>query len=179
MRHAGRIVPAVERIGEFVQSADALSTERCSVWRLPDGELDQVRITHIVNSLDTEFDEWRPDVLLIPEPSYHQDHQVVHRACAAALRPTKAWLPRRVLAYEVPTSTWVGMQTRFVPTVYVDIAPHIEEKMRLLREVYLTQYTETERGNLALQGMVRHAQYRGVEAGCASAEAFQLLREVE
>jgi LmbE family N-acetylglucosaminyl deacetylase len=178
MAHAGRVITAEERIEEFVASATALSTERCSVWNLPDGELDQVRMAHLVNSLDAEMRHFDPDVMLIPEPSYHQDHRVVHQACAASLRPTKTRLPSRVLAYEIPTATWVGMQTRFQPTVYVDVSNQMEEKRRILREVYLTQYTETARGALADEGMVHHMQYRGIEAGVGFAEAFQLLREV-
>ena len=175
LNHLHRKVAGDTRRREFEESARILSTEESIIYFMKDSELDAQPIAQLVSHLDRDIDEFKPDVIFIPEPSYHQDHQHVHRACVAALRPTKERLPSRILAYEVPTST--GIQDRFVPNVYVDVSDFVEEKKSVLKDVYASQYS-AERGKLTIDGMVRHGSYRGIEAGLEHAEAFQLLREV-
>lgn len=178
MRHENRVVEATERWDEFTAAAEALSTEEPACYWMPDSRLDSQPQADLVTRLDDELESFRPDLMFMPEPSYHQDHRYVSRACVASLRPTGKWSPAKVLAYEVPTSTWTGTGDRFEPNVFVDINGLIESKVALLRDVYVSQHTQFGRGRLAEEGMVAHARYRGIEAGCEYAEAFLLIREM-
>ena len=176
MRHVNKVVTQDERRAEFLRSAKALSTEPPVVLDFEDSFLDVRPMSDLVTKLDEQLDDFKPDVLFLPEPSYHQDHQYVNRACLAAIRPTGKHVPDRILAYEVPTSTSVGFD--FASNYYVVANGHLKMKLQLFEECYGSQYTTKDRGALAADGILRHAQYRGIEIGCDAAEAFLLMREV-
>lgn len=178
MHHVGCTVGGNTRRDEFVNSAKQLSTEDPMIYYMNDSRLDEEPIGGLIRLLDGEIRSFRPDVFFMPEPSYHQDHQYVHRACVASLRPTVAFCPSKILAYEVPTSTWSGIQSKFVPNVYVNIDQYHELKCSLFKDVYRSQYVDRERKALAMDGMISHMRYRGCEIGVEFAEAFMLMREI-
>lgn len=177
MHHKAEEVSGEVRAQEFRESAETLSTEPVQILWMKDSVLDAKPLSMLVGLLDKELAEFAPDVLFIPEPSYHQDHQYVNRACVAALRPTGRHQPSKVMSYEVPTSTGIGSPP-FSPNHYVVLGEEIDHKINLFRDVYRSQFTEGERGALAGEGIRRHAMYRGSECGARFAEAFVLLREV-
>ena len=174
--HLQRIVSKAEREAEFLASAARLSSTDPVLLGLPERNLDQYPVGDLVHTLDGLLASWQPDWLFISEPSYHQDHQMIHRACVAALRPTGGPRPGKVCSYEVPTSTW---GSDFRPSLYVSLTPEqVEGKVSILRDAYPSQYSAEVRGRLTERGMRDHLRYRGNEAGCESAEAFTVLREV-
>ena len=162
---------------EFLEAARLLSTEPPKLLAMEDSKLDCAPLQTLVQELDCILENWAPGTILYPEPSYHQDHQFVNRACTAALRPTKKFLPRRILTYEIPTSTWTGSEPAFIPNFYVEISNQVDRKLEIFKEVYRSQFTEVERCKLAAQGILNHAVYRGMESGFPAAEAFRLLQE--
>lgn len=176
LRHVGPISGDTRR-GEFVLASKRLSTTPPVLLGYPDQGLENIMISKLVSDLDRVIDEYRPTVYLIPEPSYHQDHQYVHRASIASLRMTGRFIPGTVLEYEIPTSVSPG--SKFFPNLYVDIGSLKEKKSEVFAECYTSQHTRTERGALSVSGMNRHAAYRGVEAGLDFAEAFRVVRMVK
>jgi LmbE family N-acetylglucosaminyl deacetylase len=178
MRHQTSVVSGEDRRLEFLESAKILSTEDPVIFGFPDSLLDQNPLSDLVTLLDHQLDEFKPDVLFIPEPSYHQDHRYVNLACLAALRPTGKHAPSRVLAYEVPTST-SSIGCSFSPNYYVVADDYLDKKLDIFEKCYGTQYTDSGRGALAASGIRRHALYRGIEIGSDAAEAFMLLREID
>jgi len=177
LRHSGVVISKSKRVSEFREAAKLLSTEDPIFLGLEDSRLDLQPLSLLVGKLDSILDRWLPDTVVYPEPSYHQDHQFVNKACTAALRPTKNNLPSRILTYEIPTSTWVGSGSFFIPNSYVDITELLNEKLRIFQEIYSSQFTEFQRRKLALRGLRDHATYRGLECGFEAAEAFKLLHE--
>lgn len=172
MAHKDGVVEGRVRAEEFTKAAALLSTELPEILYLPDSHLDLEPISSIVSHVDRVLNDFQPDIFLYPEPSYHQDHQVVNRACTASLRPTRPSRPTRILTYEIPTSSWVGSAAHFIPNYYVDVSGFIDEKARVFRDVYKSQFSDTSRCKLALEGILSHARYRGHECGSDSAEAF-------
>lgn len=92
----------------------------------------------------------------------HQDHRATAVAVASATRRLS-----RVLAYESPTS--VG----FRPTVYVDIAAHLEQKLDSLR-AHMSQVLKN--GLVDLEALEAQARYHGFRARRRYAEAFEAER---
>lgn len=172
-------VPGSLRAEEFLRSAELLSTEPPELLGMPESKLDTQPVTLLVSKLDAILGDYRPHTVFIPEPSYHQDHQYVNRACVAALRPTKMTLPSRIFVYEIPSSIWSGSGPRFIPNTYVPLSEDtVERKVGILREVYKSQYSGEARCNLSEKGLREFMRYRGFEASVPDAEAFHLLREV-
>lgn len=96
---------------------------------------------------------------------YHSDHQVVARACRAALKPWKG-KARRVYEYEVPSETPPG----WIPTTYF---PATARKAEVMREFYGAECIPS-RNHAVIEAL---AVMRGAESGLGYAEAFRLVSE--
>ena len=92
----------------------------------------------------------------------HQDHRATAAAVLAASRRA-----RRVLLFESPTSV------DFTPAVFLDIAPHVESKMDLLR-AHMSQVLKN--GLVDLEALEAQARYHGFRARVRYAEAFETER---
>ena len=177
LRHSGEPIRAATRLREFRAAAKWFTQEEPRVLLQADlirmdAHLDTVPQYELISRLDDIMAELRPDVVFVPFASEHQDHIAVNKACAATLRPSASFLPDRVLIYD-PAISRPLLPERFVPTLYVDIADWLEEKVRMFREVYQSQFTTEARGIYSEKGMRELARYRGIEAGMELAEGFR------
>ena len=179
MHHKKKVVKGSVRLQEFAKICEEISSEEYINLGMKDSELDTHPLSQLVSKLDDIIEEFRPTVMIFPEPSYHQDHQYVNRACTASLRPTKGNKPRLIMTYEIPTSTWSGSSPPFIPNYYVDISNFIDKKISLFNELYISQFTQDSRQKLASQGILDHAKYRGMECGEPYAESFRLLQFID
>ena len=96
-----------------------------------------------------------------------------------AVRPVPGSSVRRVLAYEVASSTeWGGalLGHPFAPTVYVDIEDYLDRKLLALK-AYRSEAREYPHPR-SLEAVRLHALKRGCEVGLRVAEAFMHIREV-
>jgi LmbE family N-acetylglucosaminyl deacetylase len=94
----------------------------------------------------------------------HQDHRATALASLAACRRVS-----RVLMYEAPTT--VG----FTPSMYVDIAGHVEGKVDLIR-AHVSQVLKN--GLVDLEAIECAARYRGFQGRIRHAEGFEVDRFV-
>lgn len=119
----------------------------------------------------------RPDIVLLPLPSYNQDHEAVCRAGLVACRPHEPEalpVPPVVLLYEYPPNSWVLPPDRFDRTFYVDISDYLEKKLGAV-ELYKSQARAGLHQN-STQNIRDLALVRGKEASVEAAEAFHTLR---
>ena len=94
----------------------------------------------------------------------HQDHRATGEATLAAARRCS-----RVLMYESPSSTG------FRPTLFVDVAEHVETKLSLIR-AHISQVLKN--GLVDLEAIEALARHRGFTARVRYAEAFETDRFV-
>lgn len=176
LSHLKRTVTEDEQWNEFVECARHLSTERPEKFESKK-RLEEIQEYKIVRWLDKLILDYQPNTVFIPEPSYHQEHQLVYRSAIAACRPTFGNRSiENVFLYEIPTSTWSGAQQIFKPNVYVDISNQIENKLQIFKDVYKIQYTQEKRNLLGEKGIRSHAKYRGIEASQEYSESFMLIK---
>jgi LmbE family N-acetylglucosaminyl deacetylase len=119
----------------------------------------------------------KPTVALLPSRKHnHQDHRAVHEAGISVFRsnPTNEKQRLAVLAYEVPGTGQLGLEG-FDPNVYLELNADDLRQKCLLYEKYASQVSQKP-GLRSLHAIEILAQYRGFEAGCDFAEAFELLR---
>lgn len=148
---------------------------------LPDNRFDTVALLDVVKIIEGLV------ARLEPEHVYTQhggdlniDHNVVYRATLTATRPTKGHPVRRVLAYEVASSTEWAFQRfapRFTPNVFVDIADKLEDKIRAM-EVYESEARAFPHPR-APESLRAIAYTWGSTVGVHAAEAFELVRAIE
>jgi LmbE family N-acetylglucosaminyl deacetylase len=101
-----------------------------------------------------------PDLVYTHAPrDTHQDH----RATAAAVLSATRRMPQ-VLLFESPTSI------QFTPSIFVNVASFIEEKMDVLR-AHMSQVLKN--GLVDLEALESQARYHGFRARLRYAEAFE------
>lgn len=176
LAHLNREVTEDEQWQEFVKCSEHISTEP-PVKLSSQSRLEEEPVYRVIRWLDQLINDYRPTTIFIPEPSYHQEHQLVYRSSIAACRPTFGDKDiKNIYLYEIPTSTWNGAEGFYKPNIYVDISNHIEKKIDIFKDVYKVQYTSEKRNKLGEHGIRSHAKYRGIEAGQDYSETFMLLK---
>jgi LmbE family N-acetylglucosaminyl deacetylase len=146
----------------------------------PTAALESVPRAKLIDKLSAAFKAARPDVAYLPHPGdVHSDHRVTFEAAVACTKWFREPGVGRVLAYETLSETDAALDATaqpFRPTVFVDIAAHLERKLDVLRR-YAGEVAEFPFPR-SLEAVRSLAQVRGAAAGCGAAEAFQLLREI-
>lgn len=167
------------RQDEIGRVACEYGVENLMNLELPTTRLDTIPVTQLVASIGQFFSKVKPEVVYLPFPGdAHSDHGAVFRAASACTKWFRYPSVKKVLAYEVLSETEFGVnpvEKQFQPQVFVDIAPHLEDKIRILRifasEMGSPPFPRSEESVRAL------AQFRGATAGTRAAEAFVLIRE--
>lgn len=153
-----------QRRREQERSARVLGAHRVHWGGYRDTLLPSVR--RLIDRMEKALDEVRPDFIFVNYPEdTHQDHRQVARAAISASRYS-----RNVLFYEGPTTV------NFTPTVFIDIAREIGNKIRALR-MHRSQVRRTRIEGTAISDIARaSAHFRGVQGRVRWAEGFAPLR---
>lgn len=129
--------------------------------------------TALLPLFESIINERQPSTVLIPAPSYNQDHRAFYEAGMIAVRPhDQNHRVDRVLVYEQPHSMiWPLTDDPFRPSVFVPI--DAEAKL-----VAYERYASQVRGHRSPDTVRALAQLRGAHIGEPAAEAFELRRQV-
>lgn len=146
----------------------------------PNIKMNTVPHLELVQFIESCIEDWNAEAIITHHPSdTNNDHVQTSYAVQAASRlfQRRDNLPalKELLYMEVPSSTeWSfdSSANRFTPNYFVEIGKEgVELKIRALSEYkgVMRPYPHP-RSNEALEGL---AAYRGVQAGCNYAEAFE------
>lgn len=163
--------------------AEALSiigVEKKYEANFPNIKMNTVPHLELVQFIESCIEDWKADAIITHHSSdTNNDHVMTSYAVQAASRlfQRKSGVPalKELLYMEVPSSTeWSfdSSANRFTPNFFVEIGEQgIELKIRALSAYkgVMRPYPHP-RSNEALKGL---AAYRGVQAGCNYAEAFE------
>lgn len=131
-----------------------------------------------ISQLDRLIDEIQPELIMMPVPSFHQEHQWVYGCCVAATRPTKPDNPLRLIAaYEYPPAGWGNSSSwdNSRGAIYINISRHLSAKIAML-EQHKSQMSVADNALISVDGVKRLASFRGLEAGYDYAELVYLMR---
>lgn len=172
-----RRVTAPERYREFRRVAEAVGADATCLGFPTRGLADAGHA--LVAAVEAEVAAYAPACVLVPGPSFHDDHRAVHRAAFAALRPGHCRSVRTVLLYETPYYAWACEGEEFAPNVYARLTQADVEAKLALCGLYPSQRLDTD---VARGVVLGHLLRRGLEAEPvpqgppAHAEAFRLAR---
>jgi LmbE family N-acetylglucosaminyl deacetylase len=183
-RHRGRSDVDPAQLAALHQKAHAaaakLGVKHVVLHKLPDNRLDTVPLLDIVKIVEDIVDQIQPEVIYTHHSGdLNIDHGVIHRVVLTATRPTAEQLVREIYAFEVPSSTeWAfqRLEPSFRPNFFVDVTRTLEAKIAAM-ECYDTEVRQFPhpRSPEALRAL---AVRWGSVAGCAAAEAFELIRSI-
>ncbi|MFD2612374.1 PIG-L deacetylase family protein [Paenibacillus gansuensis] len=160
---------------EFMEALHYLGCQNMEIM-FDDKEnvLDTVPRKELITKIDTCLDQFKPTMVFIPYPSYHQDHQALFEACMAGLRPVPDRRYNLIAMYEYPLIVWQYPKLNDVGELYLDISDTIDKKVEALRK-HQSQLREA-RHLISPESVMQWAAKRGMESGMAYAEKYHLLK---
>ena len=178
---AHRELQALYRDAIRANAALGLQKSALVFGKFPDMGMNAVPFINVVRFIKRIAQEFRPDVVYTHHAGdYNVDHRVAFDATLFASRPCAGeHAPSRLYSFEVPSSTEWAYQVRdgFRPTVYRDVARTIRMKIEAMKryrsEVRVYPHPRSPE---ALDILARK---RGVEVNMTSAEAFELIRDLQ
>lgn len=145
----------------------------------PDNRFDSVDVLDLVKAVERVKKEISPEIIYTHHAGdLNIDHELTCRAVITATRPMKHETVKRILSFEVPSSTeWnFSANKAFVPNVYMDISAYLEKKIKAFK-MYSSEVMP-EYHPRSPQGLRALAALRGIQVGKNAAEAYCLVRDI-
>ncbi|MDB4623042.1 PIG-L family deacetylase [bacterium] len=147
---------------------------------LPDNRLDSLDRLDLIKRIEERVERHQPNCVYVHHVGdVNVDHRRLHEAVVTACRPTPGHLVKRLLSFEVASSTeWQppGSAPAFQPNWFVDIADQWERKREAL-VAYSSEMRDWPHAR-SLEAVEHLARWRGAQVGVEAAEAFLLLRQL-
>jgi len=167
------VVSREERLGELEKLA-----KHCGFsYSVLENTVNRYDLKDLIDQYEEAVNKYKPEVALIPYPSYNQDHRAVYDASLVALRHhDKNHFTKKILVSEQPHSyIWDynhNIAGAFKPNYYkfVDIEDKIFSYNLLESQV---------RGHRSPEILRSLAKMRGLQSQLEYAEAFQIIRWIE
>ena len=174
-----------EKVSQLRESskhaAKILNADHITMWDLPDNRLDSLNRLDITQKIEQYLNSHHADIVYVHHSGdVNIDHRIVHEAVITACRPYPGQRVKKILSYEVLSSTeWQpgGSNITFVPNYWIDISNHLGNK-----KLALAAYKEEMRlwpHPRSIKAAEHLAGWRGSQVGVEAAEAFCLLRWYE
>ena len=161
-------VSRLQRIQELERAAGILGFQ----WQLLDNPVNNYRMQDLIASIEQSINRLRPLTVLMPEPSYNQDHRAVYDAGLVATRPHDTnWFVPNVLIFEQPDSMVWFHSAPSEATYFREI--QIERKLAAY-----ALYASQVRGHRSPEILSALARLRGGQICKPYAEAFRVKRIV-
>lgn len=175
---------AANELTSLAQAAEAagriLGAAAVELLSLPDNRLDSLDRLDLIKQIGQKIDQYQPQVVYTHHAGdVNIDHRRLHEAVVTACRPTPGQPVRRLLSYEVASSTeWQpsGSAPAFQPNCFVDITAQWARKRQAL-EAYAVEMRDWPHAR-SLEAVEHLARLRGAQVGVEAAEAFCLLRQL-
>ena len=146
----------------------------------PDNRLDSLDRLDLIKCIEARIDSCKPQVVYVHHAGdVNVDHRRLHEAVVTACRPIPGQSVRRLLSFEVASSTeWQppGSAPAFQPNWFVNITEQLERKCEALM-IYGQEMRPWPHAR-SIKALEYQARCRGAQVGVEAAEAFCLLRNL-
>jgi len=146
----------------------------------PDNRMDSLDLLDVIKVVENFITKFKPDIIYTHHiGDVNIDHQIVHKAVITACRPVPNFCVKRILFFEVASSTeWqtFGSNIVFYPNWFVEVSGFLELKLKAL-EVYKCEMRDYPHSR-SIKALEYLAKWRGASVGVNAAEAFILGRNL-
>lgn len=169
-----------QKMAESEEVNKILGIKKTYVSDFPDMKLDTIPHVELNREIEQHIRRIKPEVVYTHHGGdVNKDHKLVFESTMVAVRPLQHSCVKRVLCYEVPSSTEWAPPTPsniFAPTVFVDIGKTLDRKVAAM-ETYRSEIREYPHPR-SVENVTNQAHSRGASVGLMAAESFMLIREV-
>ncbi len=164
--------------GYTSNAAKLLKIRQIFTKDLPDNRFDACEFLDIVKIVEEIKAKVRPDVIY----THHRadlniDHRITFEAVLTACRPLPGETVKKIISFEVPSSTEWNYPCSFQPNVYMDISGTLKTKIAAMK-AYKSEIRKWPHPR-SVEAITILAKKRGVDSGLKAAEAFELVRLVK
>ena len=168
-------------LAQAAQQAGAiLGAQGVELLDLPDNRLDSLDRLDLIKHIEERIARHQPQVVYLHHAGdVNVDHRRLHEAVVTACRPSPGQPVRRLLSFEVASSTeWQppGSAPPFQPNWFVAISAQWPRKREALA-AYASEMRPWPHAR-SLEALEHLARWRGAQVGVEAAEAFCLLRQL-
>lgn len=144
-------------------------------------ELHSYPHNYLTNIIIDKFKKIKPDIVYTHyEHDLNIDHYHTFFSTFVACRPNKDFTIKKLLSFEIPSSTDWGIATNnklFSPNYFIDVHKFIKKKEKLLNQYKFEMRKHPH--SRSIKNINSLAIYRGGSIGLKSAEAFQVNRIID
>jgi LmbE family N-acetylglucosaminyl deacetylase len=159
------------------KAANILGIKEIFQLDFPDNKMDTMALLTVVKAIEDVLEKYPPDVVYTHSRcDLNVDHVITHKAVLTACRPQKGTSVRKILSFEVLSSTeWNSpSQPSFIPQYIIDIDDYWHKKSQALQcyQAELRPYPHSR----SMECIEAQATLRGATFGFNKAEAFFVER---
>ncbi len=180
-RDRGQVDTELNDLAFAAQKAgEILGATGVELLDLPDNRLDSIDCLDLVKLIEARIERYQPQIVYTHHAGdVNIDHRRLHEAVVTACRPAPSHPVKRLLSFEVASSTeWQppGSAPAFQPNWFVDISEQWDRK-QLALEAYASEMRPWPHAR-SVKALEHLARWRGAQVGVQAAEAFCLLRQL-
>jgi len=180
-RDRSQVMDELSALASAAQAAGSiLGAASVELLDFPDNRLDSLDRLDLIKRIEEHVDHHKPECVYVHHAGdVNVDHRRLHEAVVTACRPMPDHVVRRLLSFEVASSTeWQppGSAPPFQPNWFVDISDQWERKREALA-AYVSEMRDWPHAR-SLEAIEHLARWRGAQVGVDAAEAFCLLRQL-
>jgi len=149
-------------------------------FNFPDNQMDKIPLLKIVKKLEKIIKNYKPKTIFTHySECLNIDHRRTFEAVITACRPLKNSSVKKILSFEIPSSTdWALFKGKnFQPNYFIDISKHLKKKIDYIKfyKDELRKYPHSR----SIYSIKSVASVRGVACGVKYAEGFYLNRFID
>ena len=155
------------------KSSKILGISEIKFLNFKDMKLDSVPQLEINQEIEKIIKKIQPKIVFTsPKNDLNRDHDVTFNSTLVATRPSSSGV-KKVFSYELPGYT----KKPFSPNHYEDITKQFVHKLKAFK-MYKSEIMKFPHPR-SIESIENLAVYRGIQAGIAKAESFELIRNIE
>lgn len=155
-----------------------LGIKNIEFFNFPDNEMDMVSNLEITKTIENIIKKFKPDVIYThTKNDINVDHRAIFNATITATRPSTRVNVKKVICFEVPSSSEWNFGDTFSPNIFVDIKRELSYKKKAIR-AYKTELKKFPHPR-SVNSLDIIAKRWGTVSGFEASEAFELIRELD
>lgn len=162
------------------KAKNILGYSSLSLNDFPDNRMDSIDLLDVVKVIEKKIEQIRPEIVYTHHVGdVNIDHRIIHEAVVTACRPVPSHPVKRLLFFEIPSSTeWQPPQSAplFAPNWFEDVSYALDAKLKAL-DAYRSEMRPWPHPR-SIEAVRHLARWRGATVGVEAAEAFVLGRNV-
>ncbi len=164
-----------------LKASKILGVRKTFFLNFPDNRFDTAPLLDIVKTIEDVVEKIKPEIIYTHHyGDLNIDHKITFEAVMIATRPLPDNRVKRILSFEVPSSTeWAVPlgNSWFTPSIFVDISTTLKKKIDAMKSYKseLKKYPHPR----SSRGIEIFAKYRGLMVGKEACEGFELIRDIQ